>query len=222
MIKDIITIISVAVCFLCTNLIWADGYYIYAILDKDKNEDTLLKIPKLSISKYPGWEYQREGGESINVWYPSMIDRQSYNLWVSTPKEVAAAKIKPNKNDQKLEIKFGGRIVSSNTTKIPSACDVLDTTIYKYQEDGIKGDYYRYIEASPGSARLNIFYLPNTSTKGIFCIKCVEKANCRLYGVTDSSISYEVFYKEEEMPREALDIHQAVGKYLDSKTIKNK
>ncbi len=224
MFNKVITLIVVVATSLTTSAIWADDSYIFALLDKNRTEHTLLKIPKSSVEKFSGWKYQRTGSKSISVWYPSMKDRLSYNLWTSTAKEIATAKIKPEDNERKLSIKIGARIISPETTldtsKIPSFCDRETSVAYKYLEDGSRGDFRRYIQSSPGSVSLNILYLPLKPIKGIYCMRCVENANCRVYGGTDSKISYQAFYEEERIPKETLDIHQTIGKYLDSKIVK--
>ncbi len=224
MFNKAITLIAIVVTSLTTSAIWADDYYIFALLDKDKTEHTLLKVPKSSVSKFPGWKYQRHGSNAINVWYPSMKDRLSYNLWISTPKEIATAKIKPEDNERKLTIEIGGRIISPETTldssKIPFFCDIEAPVTYKYLEDGTRGGFRRYIQSSIGSASLSIIYLPLKPIKGIYCMRCVENANCRVYGVTDSKIAYQASYEEQRIPKETLDIHQAIEKYLNSKIVK--
>jgi len=219
-----VTFNTILITSLNTNVARADDYYVYAILDKDRNEHTLLNIPKSSISKYSGWKYQRNGRATIQVWYPSMQDKVSYNFWISSPEEKAAAETKPNSNDRKLSITIGwDRITPPEETlehsNMPLYCDIK-SRFKKYDDDGTRGLFHRYIHSNRGSASHYIIYHPITPIKGVYCMECIENANCRLFGVTDSSIPYQAFYAEKRMPQETLDIHQAVGKHLDSKTIR--
>ena len=225
MTKNILTIIIniVVMASLYSTAAIADDFYAYAILDKDRNEHTVLNIPKSSVSKYAGWQYQRNGRASIQVWYPSLQDKVSYNYFISTPEEKAAAETKPTSEDRQLSISIGWDPITPpdatlDVANMPVYCDINGHKSYK--ADGTRGTFRRYINSSRGSASLNIIYLPVEPIKGVYCMACVENANCQLFGVTDSSIPYRAFYDEKQMPDEALAIHQAVGKYLDSKTVK--
>jgi hypothetical protein len=203
----------------------ANPSYVYAILDNDNNEKILLNIPQSSVAKYPGWKYIRNGTVLIETWYPSLLDRVAYNFWISSPAEKVAAETRPTKIDRRLGISVGAYRISppENTLDISKSnahCDVERVQKYPYTEDGTRGLFRRYTQKTQGSASLNIIYRPINPIKGVYCMSCVENANCQLFGITDSKIPYSAFYEEQRMPAEALDIHQAVGKYLDGKTIK--
>jgi len=207
------------------NTISASDYYAYSILDENKNERILLNIPKTSVEKYPGWRYNRNGPASIEIWYPSLHEKVSYNAWISSAAEKKAAEAKPNSIDRKLSISIGLGLMAPpektlDTSSLPRACGLERGA--KYTEDGTRASFRRYIQKPRGSGSLNIIYHPVTPIKGLYCIKCIENANCRLFGITDSRIPYEVFYEEERMPEDASDIHIAVGKYLDSKSVELK
>lgn len=200
------------------------GYYEYAILNKTGEEQFVLRFPKSSVSKYPGWKYERQGPENVAVWYPSLQDRVSYNVWISSAQEQAAGETKPSEDDRKLSIGFGwGHVTNPDhtlDTSYRNAHCELKSAGRRYSEDGEMHGFNRYILEFPGSPRLHIKYHPVKPIRGVYCITCIENANCRLIGVTDSGIRYNAFYEETRMPEEAMDIHRAVGKYFESKRIK--
>ena len=205
----------------------------FAILDKSGNESIVLRIPESSVDKYPGWKYVRNGPVSFKVWYPSLTDKVSINYWISSSSDIKASKEKPTDNDHELSITIGRERMKSpkNTLDFanrPVDCDLSRATGQPYVEEGIVDGFRKYVSydfvvssknATPTRRAYYKKYLPNKPIEGVYCLKCVVKANCRIYGITESGIPYSAVYDEEKMPKEAMEIHKAVGQYLSSKIV---
>ena len=202
---------------------WLIGYYEYAIVDKAGNEAIVLRIPKSSTSIYPGWEYKRNNPFSVELWYPSLTDKASANYWTSSESRIKASETKPAPSEEKLSISVIHTDIRNPESTLDanrrSSCDT-DSRAFKYNKDSVSGLFQRYIHDSPGSARLNIIYLPINPIKGVDCIQCVENGNCEIIGITDSGILYGAFFAEERIPDETIKIHHAVNAYLESKRVK--
>jgi hypothetical protein len=213
--------------------IWQVDYYDFAILDKSGNESVILRVPKSAVAKYPGWSYERSGPVSFEVWYPSLVDKVSINYWISSSSEIEASKKKPNKNERQLKISIGwGRIKPPEHTldpaNRPSKCGLRKITGEPYLEEGIVEGFKKYVSydyvkssenAPPKPRPYNKIYHPSKAIEGVYCLSCALKANCSLIGITSSGIPYTAHYEEERMPKEAIDVHHAVGQYLYSKAL---
>lgn len=202
---------------------WLIDYYEYAIVDKAGNEAIVLRIPKSSTAIYPGWEYKRNSAFSVDLWYPSLKDKVSANYWISSASRINASKTKPGPDEEKLGIS----VIHTDIRNPESTLDVNRTSycdtslgIFKYTKDSESELFQRYIHDSPGSARLDIIYLPINPIKGVDCIQCVENGNCKIIGITDSGIPYSAFFTEKRIPDETIKIHHAVNAYLESKRVK--
>jgi hypothetical protein len=202
---------------------WSSDHYEFAVLDSSGEDSFVVKIPKKSVGKYSGWKYNRNGPVDFDVWYPSLQDKVSVNRWISSSNEIKESKNKPTKNDRQLSISIcWGKIttphVTLDKTNKFSKCK-LKFLRKPYVEDGVVGDFNRYIYSHLGSPNLDITYIAETPIKGLHCITCVENKNCRIYGITDKGVPYQAVYTEKRLPQEVMSIHLAVGRYLESKRI---
>lgn len=208
-------------------------YYDFEMLDNSGNESVVLRIPKSAVVKYPGWSYNRNGPVTIELWYPSLVEKKSVNYWISTSSEIKASKEKPADNDRKLSIsiELDRMLLPEHTLdpkNRPPYCDLSLPLGDPYVQEGIVNGFKKYVsynyvmqrkEASPIPRPYYKKYHPNESIPGVYCISCILNANCRLFGVTASGIKYSAFYAEERMPEEVIEIHNAVQEYISRKVI---
>lgn len=196
--------------------------YEYAIYGKDHEEKLIVSLPAESISKYPGWKYNRKGPESAEVWYPSLVDKVAVNVWVSSKQDIKRATNKPSPDDRELSIGIGTGPIANPEEVVNSSVQNIYCKSHiernKSTFNGIASGFDKYVNHSVGSPSLDIIYLPTSPIRGIHCITCFEKANCQILGITESGISYRAFYSEKRMPQEAIDVHGAVNKYLSART----
>ena len=202
---------------------WARNvdYREFAVLDQSGEERFVFRFPDSSLMKYPGWAYRRSGSITLELWYPSLQDKQSVNYWISSRDDIEASKRKPTPADRPMSIYLGPFGISRpEATLDPANRPPQCRTVKRgetYTADGERFSFQRYILDTPANARAYITYLPTTPIRGVYCLTCIEQANCQLHGVTDMGIPYSAMYREEAMPREAMAIHDAVEAYLQGK-----
>ena len=211
------------------NVFAGPAYYEYDFADKNGNIDITLRFNGTNVSKYPGWKHSRKRSAHVSMWYPSLVDAASPNVWISSKEEQEKAKIKPSKNDRKIELTLGG--IGSNYIKDPnntvngdliSACK-KDGSFEKFIEDGRERNFSRYkTSAKVPNSLVKYLYLPIEKTKGIGCIKC-NGATCQLFGVSDLGIEYTATekYIESNMVEDFLNIHEGINKFIETKIVKN-
>ena len=201
-----------------------NSYYEYSLVDSHNNERILFRFPRSSIAKYSGWKYDRNGPFSVELWYPSLQDKVTYNKWNSSKQDKISANTKPDVSDKKLSISINNNhIIDINKTldiTYKNPWYALQEGNYKYELDRTIDSFKRYTFSSPGRATDNILYLPTAPIEGLFCLKCIEKANCRIIGVSQEGVYYHAFFEEESMPDEAINIQKAINTYLNLKVVK--
>ena len=207
--------------------------YEFDFTNKEKTQKITLRFSKPNVNIYSGWKHDRNSSVSVSMWYPSLEDASSPNVWISTKKERDEAKIKPSPEDRKITLNVG-RIARGNTLLNPSVTLTGKMDFYcrldgahenkKFKEDGKVGNYYRYkyIEGAQPNPRINYLYHPIEKIKGVHCIKC-NGATCQLFGITDFGVSYKALesYVEGRMADEAIEIHSGVNNYLTKKIVNN-
>ncbi len=205
-------------------------YYEFDFTNKEKTEKITLRFSNANVSRFPGWEHDRNRRVSVSLWYPSLLDAASPNVWMSKSEEQEKLSTKPNPEDRKINLRVGAS--SSNTILDPSMTLEEKTTFHchidgrlkKFSEDGQAGNFYRYKfteETKP--PRIHYLYHPIEKIKGIYCIKC-NGTTCQLIGITDFGVSYTALesYVEGRMVDEAIEIHGGINEYLQNKVVTSK
>lgn len=216
--------------FVCSFSSWANPeYFEYDFTNNDKIGKTTLRFSNASIDKFPGWKHSRTRTASISMWYPSLADAASPNVWISTKEEQEKSKIKPKPEDRKINLSVGGingnDIVDPNVTlgkKIKYSCRVKGSS-KQYLKDGSKGIFNRYKYAEKNRPKSKPYYLyhPKKKISGIHCIKC-NGATCQLFGITDFGINYVATenYIKGRMANEVIELHRGINQFLEKKIVK--
>ena len=70
--------------FICSSSCWANSeHYEYDFTNEEKAEKITLRFSNVSVNKFPGWKHDRTRTASISMWYPSLTDAASPNVWMS-------------------------------------------------------------------------------------------------------------------------------------------
>jgi len=203
----------------------SSDFYEYSYVNEEDKSELKLRFAKSSVNKYPGWKYNQNRAANVSLWYPSLTDASSPNVWMSTKEEQKKAKIKPNESDRKVILQLGG--ISGNYLKDPmsliqgkeiSKCK-KQQSFDKYVKEGTVGILEHYKSVGNRSPA-NHLYLLSKPQKGIGCIKC-NGATCQLFGISDLGIEYIATegFKESEMKVEVLEFHKRINEYIKTKKI---
>ncbi|WP_156480529.1 hypothetical protein [Aquipseudomonas alcaligenes] len=172
----------------------------------DESKNITLRIPKNYINYFPGVKYEKDGPVVIRFSYPQLEP-----LTKALPEE------------QKVTVSIShlsSLELTTQETRNPY-CET-DKKWKLLQAAGIHGEFYKFIGKSPGSASADITYKPIKKTLGLYCITCVENANCEIHAVSSQGISYSAFYTEDLMPDKWHSIYMAVDKILSKFTASSK
>ena len=194
--------------------------------DKSKKEIT-LRFDEASVNKYPGWRYRPNKAVNVSIWFPSLKEASSPNVWMSSKQEQEKSNIKPNDNNRKLSLKLGGIVgnylvdpTNVNGQSL-SECKTKQT-FEKYIKEGELGIFKQYKSVGRPGAVIKDLFVPSKPISGIGCIKC-NGATCQLFGISDIGIEYiatEAF-KESQMVNDVVALHQVINQYIESKRVKD-
>ena len=204
------------------------SFYEYRYVDNKKNIEIILRFSNANVNKYPGWKHARDRAVNVSLWYPSLIDASSPNVWMSSKEEQRRAEIKPSEKDRKITLRLGNiggnHIVDPMVIiqgKTVSACKKKQS-FEKYIKDGTVGifDHYKSI-GRPNSSEKQL-YVPSQPTKGIGCVKC-NGLTCQLFGISNVGIEYVATekFKESNMIEDVIDLHKSINQYIENKRINN-
>lgn len=223
--------ILVLLLFVCSFSSWANPeHFEYDFTNKEKAEKITLRFSNASVNKFSGWKHGRTRTASISMWYPSLVDAASPNVWISTKEEQKNAKIKPKPEDRKIILSLGGitggnNIINPNVTlenKINYSCRIKGSS-NTFLEDGSAGIFnrYKYVATNRPGSKPHYLYHPKNKTKGLHCIKC-NGATCKIVGITDFGVNYEATerYVEGRMANEGIEIHRGINLFLEKKIAK--
>ncbi|TXI33332.1 MAG: hypothetical protein E6Q69_06755 [Aquipseudomonas alcaligenes] len=174
--------------------------------NKDESRSVTLRIPKEYINSLPGVSYEKNGPVIISFAYPQLAPPKK-----SLPEE------------QKVTVSISHLSNLELTTQETSNPYCETNKKWKpLQSSGIHGEFYKFIGKSPGGARADITYKPIKKTPGLYCITCVEDANCQIHAISSQGIDYSAFYTEDLMPDKWQSIYIAVDKILGKFTTSSK
>jgi hypothetical protein len=173
--------------------------------NKDESKNLTLRIPQKYIRSFPGWKHEKDGPVNFIFAYPELT---------------APTKALSEERKVIVSIMFNGLSSPDLTTQGASnAYCELEKAWRPLKEAGTHGEFYKYVGKSPGSARADLTYRPIRKIPGLYCITCVEDANCQIHAISSQGISYSAFYTEDQMPDEWRSIYSAVDKMLEQFTI---
>lgn len=174
--------------------------------NEDDSKNLTLRIPKEYIVYFPGVEYERDGPVIIKFSYPQL-----------------APPTQSLSEEQKVTVSISHLSSRELTTQetINPYCET-DKKWKPLQAVGTNGEFYKFIGKSPGSASADITYKPIKKTLGLYCITCVENANCQIHAISSQGISYSAFYTEDLMPDKWQSIYMAADKIISKFTVSSK
>ena len=105
-------------------------YYEYDFTNKEKTEKITLRFRKANVTTFPGWEHDHNRRAMVSLWYPSLLDASSPNVWMKKSEEQKKLNTQPNLEERMFKLKVGvprNTILDENVTleeKLPRHCRI--------------------------------------------------------------------------------------------------